>query len=62
MEVTTVTPAPQPPARRPYRAPQLRTAEVSNEPSVLLACTGRFDCEPQVGYPCCAADDQCEGC
>lgn len=47
--------------RRPYAAPQVKTGETA-VPPVFLACTGRFDCEGIVGYPCCAADDQCIGC
>lgn len=48
--------------RRPYRPPVVRSEQPRTERPVLLACTGRFDCEEIVGFPCCADNDQCLGC
>lgn len=51
--------------RKPYRAPQVKTATPAAGQAVLLACTGQVDCDAlfSLGYTCCAAtEDECSGC
>ncbi|MBL8909389.1 MAG: hypothetical protein JNM17_01680 [Archangium sp.] len=49
--------------KRSYLKPVVRTAPVA-APPVLLACTGRVDCDALFGTgPCCADTEQgCENC
>lgn len=49
--------------KRSYIKPAVRTAPVA-APPVLLACTGRIDCDALFGTgPCCADTEQaCENC
>jgi hypothetical protein len=48
-------------SRAAYRRPEVQTVPAAE--AVLLACTGRFNCEPIVGFPCCKPNaNACNGC
>lgn len=40
------------PKKKPYNPPKLRTS-IAGQPSVLLICTGQYNCVNEVGYDCC---------
>jgi hypothetical protein len=45
--------------RKRYRAPSVRS-QATAAPSVLLICTGEYNCVNEVGYDCCQANaDTC---
>ena len=61
MESHRPIPGPRTPA--PYASPVVMSRRPDAAPPVLLACTGRFNCEPVVGYPCCKPNvHACNGC
>lgn len=46
--------------KRPYSKPNVVSAEVTSEPTVLLLCTGAYNCVGEIGYDCCAPSvDNC---
>lgn len=44
------------PKRKPYRSPQL-AEQTTPEPTMLLICTGAYNCIDEVGYDCCQPDN-----
>lgn len=51
--------------KRPYSSPFVRSTTTSEQGVVMLACTGRVDCDALLGlgYECCAeSEDACSGC